>query len=204
MILSVSHVQGWATTVPDRTTPIQYTLKPLYALLPSGPKRNALRTVLTAYVNSAGKYPSVDNRSIFQGSLTQDMPPPTHVYNNGPRSGQSVNVPFSQSGGTPSTPVTSPSPIGPTTIPNRRPDGPGHQYPEQPIATLQTSPTFAPPSPLTATAATPMPPPPPTLFTPQTTLSPFGPVAIQNRLPGGPGGQYPVPPPQPNLPSGFI
>lgn len=70
-------------TVPERTTPIQYTLKPLYSLLPTGPKRTALKIVIAAYVNSAGKYPSVDNRaSAGFGSLSEEAPPPSPIFNN--------------------------------------------------------------------------------------------------------------------------
>lgn len=134
---------GWAATVPDRTTPVQYTLKPLYALLPTSEKRHALKTVLTAYINSAGKYPSIDNRATYQGSLTQDFPPSTPVYNNAPRqpivSGTgtvSQTIPptappggLSQAQNTPTAPATTAAPTGPPLIPNRLPAGPGGQYP---------------------------------------------------------------------------
>lgn len=74
---------GWAVTVPERTTPIQYTLKPLYSLLPTGPKRTALKIVISAYVNSAGKYPSVDNRAgTGYGSVSEEAPTPSPIFNN--------------------------------------------------------------------------------------------------------------------------
>lgn len=122
---------GWAATVPDRVTPIQYTLKPLYALLPTGAKRAALKTVLTAYLNSAGKYPSVDNRAQFFGSLYEEAPPPTPVYNNGPQQA-ATQTDQSQAQNTPATPATRISPVGPTLTPNRLPAGPGGQFPLYP------------------------------------------------------------------------
>lgn len=134
-------------TVPERTTPIQYTLKPLYALLPSGAKREALKTVLTAYINSAGKYPSVDNRASFVGDGEGPPGEPSPVYT--PPTGKPPTqqpivspptepyttptlIPPSQAQNTPATPATTLSPSGPSLIPNRLPAGPGGQYPVGP------------------------------------------------------------------------